>query len=53
MNKKIFTQPVHLRLKSSQYKNLNKVCDQLEITHANFIRDALDEKINQYLVSAK
>ena len=53
MRKKIFTQPVNVKLKEAQLKVIDNICEELEINKTDFIRSALDEKINQYLVSAK
>ena len=52
-NNKIYTRNFNLRLKNTQFNSLTQVCNQLEMSKAEFIRDAMEEKIDRHSIEAK
>lgn len=53
MRKKIFTSHVNFKLQDNKNKQLENICDDLNINKAEFIRTALEKEMSKYLVETK
>lgn len=53
MNKKLFVHNLNLRFRAKQFKELDNICNELKISKAEFIRNALDKEIEKYLAPAR
>ena len=47
MKKKILTRPVCVMLSKEMYRQITELTDQQEISVSDYIRDAIQEKLNQ------
>ena len=50
---KIYKHVVNIRLRDKQFQHLENICNEVQTSKAEFIRDALDEKIDRYLAESK